>query len=188
MKAVVGLGNPGIRYKRTRHNAGFMLMDELILRYGLKLKAGKGEYLIAVSETLDTAFAKPLTYMNHSGVAVKDILSRYHVSEEDLLVLYDDLDLALGRIKIKANGSAGTHNGMRSVIQQLNSDAFPRLKIGIDVDGRRDEGSSVDYVLSGFSRGERAQLDEVLPLAADAVDCYIRNGLEQAMNLYNQRQ
>lgn len=188
MKAIVGLGNPGARYRRTRHNAGFMLMDELSSRYGIKFKAGKGEYMVGISEKHDTAFIKPLTFMNNSGIAVKDIVKRYDVELEDLLVMYDDLDLELGRFKIKKNGSGGTHNGMKSIIYHLENDGFPRLKIGIDVEGRRENGSGMDYVLGNFTRSEKEQLLEILPMAADSVDCFITDGLEKAMNTYNQRQ
>ena len=188
LKAVVGLGNPGARYRRTRHNVGFMLVDELSSRYGVKFKGGKGEYMIGISEKLDTAFIKPLTFMNNSGSAVKDIVKRYDVKMEDLLVVYDDLDLILGRFKIKKDGSGGTHNGMKSIIDHLYSDGFPRLKIGIDVDGRRENGSSVDYVLNNFSRAEKLQILDILPEATDAVECFITQGLEKAMNTYNQRQ
>ena len=188
LKAVVGLGNPGARYRRTRHNVGFMLVDELSSRYGVKFKGGKGEYMIGISEKLDTAFVKPLTFMNNSGSAVKDIVKRYDVKMEDLLVVYDDLDLILGRFKIKKDGSGGTHNGMKSIIDHLYNDGFPRLKIGIDVAGRRENGSSVDYVLNNFSRAEKLQILDILPEATDAVECFITQGLEKAMNTYNQRQ
>ncbi len=187
MKAVVGLGNPGARYRRNRHNVGFKLCDELASRHGLKFKAGRGEYMLAVSEELDAAFVKPITFMNNSGIAVKDIVKRYNVDLEDLLVIYDDLDLMLGRFKIKKLGSGGTHNGMRSIIQHLSSDGFPRLKFGIDVPGRRENGSSVDFVLNNFSRSEKEEVESLFPVAADAVDCFITEGLEKAMNTFNQR-
>jgi len=187
MKAVVGLGNPGARYRRTRHNVGFMLLDELSSRMGVKFKAGKGEYMVGVSEKYDTAFVKPLTFMNDSGIAVKDIVKRYDVELEDLMVVYDDLDLSLGRFKIKKNGSGGTHNGMKSIIYHLESDGFPRLKIGIDIEGRRENGNSIDFVLSNFTRSEKERILEVLPDAADSVSCFLTDGLEKAMNIYNQR-
>ena len=188
MKAVIGLGNPGSRYRKTRHNVGFMVLDELASRYRLKFKAGKGEYMIAFSKNHDAAFVKPLIYMNDSGVAVKDVLKRYDIHMEDTLVVYDDLDLELGRIKFKLSGSGGSHNGMKSIIYHLDSDTFPRLKIGIDIDRRRETWSSVDYVLSNFSRSERTKVDEIIPLAADAIDHFVIHDLEQTMNVYNQRQ
>ena len=188
MKAVVGLGNPGARYRKTRHNVGYMLLDELSSRHSIKFKAGKGEYMIGISDKFDAAFIKPLTFMNNSGIAVKDIVKRYDVDMEDLMVVYDDLDLELGRFKIKKNGSGGTHNGMKSIIYHLNSDGFPRLKIGIDIEGRRDNGSGVDFVLSNFGRSEKEQIVEILPQAADSVECFLAEGLEKAMNTYNQRQ
>jgi peptidyl-tRNA hydrolase, PTH1 family len=187
LKAVVGLGNYGMRYRNTRHNAGFMLLDTLAERCRLKYKAGKGDYVIAFSADRDTAYVKPLTYMNNSGIAIKDVAKRYDVSLEDMLVVHDELDLLLGRIKFKSGGSAGTHNGVRSLIEHLQDDAFPRLKIGIDIEGRREGGSSVDYVLSKFSRSEREIISEVMPLAADAVECFLSEGMEKAMNQYNQR-
>jgi len=188
VKAVVGLGNPGARYRRTRHNVGFMLLDELSSRHGIKFKAGKGEYMIGISEKFDTAFVKPLTFMNNSGIAVKDIVKRYDVDMEDLMVIYDDLDLELGRFKIKKSGSGGTHNGMKSIIYHLESDGFPRLKFGIDVPGRRENGNGVDFVLSNFNRSEKEQVAEIMPEAADSVDCFLAAGLEKAMNTFNQRQ
>jgi peptidyl-tRNA hydrolase, PTH1 family len=188
VKAIIGLGNPGSKYRNTRHNVGFMLTDLLAERYRLRFKAGKGEFVIAVSEDLDTALVKPLTYMNHSGLAVRDLLRRYPVTLPELLIVQDDLDLVLGRFKFKAGGSAGTHNGIRSVIYHLGDDNFARLKIGIDVEGRRDNAEPVDYVLNSFAASERKTLDEVLSAAADAADSYIREGLEQAMNTHHQRQ
>ena len=104
------------------------------------------------------------------------------------MIVYDDLDLTLGCFKIKKDGSGGTHNGMRSIIEHLYKDSFPRLKMGIDVAGRRENGSSVDYVLNNFSRAEELLIRDVLPEAADAVECFITQGLEKAMNTYNQRQ
>lgn len=187
MKAVIGLGNPGNRYRSTRHNAGFVLLDELVRRHGLHLKAGKGEYMIAWSDDANTAFIKPLTFMNNSGIAACDVLKRYDVEPGNMLVLHDDLDLQLGSIKFKDGGSAGTHNGLRSIIYSLGSDAFPRLKIGIDFEGRRESWTPVDFVLSKFSPSEKKALEDILPLAADAVDCYVTEGLEPAMNRYNQR-
>lgn len=185
MKAVIGLGNPGARYRYTRHNIGFVLCEELVKHYGLKFKLGKGDYIIGISEKLDTVFVKPLTFMNNSGIAVKDIIKRYNVDVEDLFVIYDDLDLKLGHFKIKKSGSGGTHNGMRSIIQHLNSDAFPRFKFGIDVDGRRESGSSIDFVLSNFSCSEKGEVESLLPKALEALDCYITEGLEKAMNTHN---
>ncbi|MDD3095223.1 MAG: aminoacyl-tRNA hydrolase [Candidatus Neomarinimicrobiota bacterium] len=188
MKTIVGLGNPGSRYRHTRHNVGFMLLDLLAERHGLRFKAGKGDYMIAVSEELDTAFVKPLTYMNESGLAIRDAVRRYAVQSPDLLVAHDELDLELGRFKFKAAGSAGTHKGIRSIIYHLDSDAFPRLKVGIDVAGRRESSEAVDYVLSKFSLAEKTLLHDTLHLAADAVECFLKEGLEKTMNMYHQRQ
>ena len=188
MKTVVSLGNPGSRYRHTRHNVGFMLLDLLAERHGLRFRAGKGEYMIAVSEELDTAFIKPLTYMNESGLAVRDAVRRYAVQSPDLLVAHDELDLELGRFKFKAGGSSGTHKGIRSIIYHLDTDAFPRLKVGIDVAGRRESNEAVDYVLSKFSREEKELLNETLRLSAEAVDCFLKEGLEKTMNMYHQRQ
>ncbi len=187
VKAVIGLGNPGNRYRSTRHNAGFLLLDALTVRHHLRMKAGKGEYMIALSDDEATAYVKPLTYMNKSGTAARDLLRHYDIMPEDMLILHDDLDLSLGKMKFKDGGSAGTHNGLRSVIYALGSDAFPRLKIGIDIEGRRENWSPEDFVLSRFSPLEEKVLEEIIPLASDAVDVYVAEGLGSAMNRYNQR-
>jgi PTH1 family peptidyl-tRNA hydrolase len=187
VKAVIGLGNPGARYRRTRHNIGFMLVDALSALHHVKFKGGKGEYMVGICEKLDTAFIKPLTFMNNSGIAVKDVIKRYNVELEDLLVVYDDLDLNLGRFKFKKDGSGGTHNGMKSIMYHLNTDSFPRLKIGIDVDGRRENGDSIDFVLNNFSRSEKEVIANILPEACNATESFLVNGLERTMNTYNQR-
>jgi len=190
MKAIVGLGNPGKDYQDTRHNIGFKVIDAIADDERITIKKNSYNSLIGIGKvnTEQIILVKPLTFMNNSGTAVKDIVKRYDVKLEDLLVVYDDLDLVLGRFKIKKDGSGGTHNGMKSIIDHLYNDGFPRLKIGIDVPGRRENGSSVDYVLNNFSRAEKLEIQDVLPEAADAVECFITHGLEKAMNTYNQRQ
>ena len=187
VRTIIGLGNPGSHYRATRHNAGFILLDEVLRRKKLRLKAGKGDYMVAISDDEDTAYVKPLTFMNNSGAAVGDFLKRYHAKAEDMLVLHDELDLPLGSFKFKAGGSAGTHNGLRSIIYTLGSEDFPRLKIGIDIEGRREGWTPVDFVLGKFPPSEKEALDAVIPRAADAVDCYINEGLEPAMTRYHQR-
>lgn len=188
MKAVIGLGNPGKKYARTRHNMGFMLMDLLAERHDLSFKAGRGEYVLARDVNTDTILIKPLTYMNLSGLAVRHVLDYYHISLEDTLVVYDDLDVDFGRFKFKPQGSGGSHNGMKSIIFQLKRDDFPRLKMGIHTPGRRENTQSVDYVLSPFSKDENAELKNVLDTAADAVEHFMNDGLDDTMNRYNRRQ
>lgn len=185
MKAVIGLGNPGKRYAATRHNMGFMLMDLMAQRLGLSFKAGRGDYVMARDVRTDTVFVKPLTFMNESGRAVRHVVDYFDVSLADTLVVYDDLDVDFGRFKFKPGGSGGSHNGMRSIIYQMKEDGFPRLKMGIHSAGRRETTASVDYVLSAFSREEKAELPRILDEAADAVELFMKEGLDQTMNRYN---
>lgn len=185
-RIIVGLGNPGARYANTRHNLGFMVGDELCRR----LPAGKrSERFQAVLDELihnDTRVivARPLTYMNNSGQAVSQLVRWYKTSLENLLIVYDELDLPFGRIRLRPGGSAGGHNGMASIVKSLGSDEFARLRIGI---GRPVSGSTVDYVLSRFNTHERDELPELITLSADAALAWLTVGLEPAMNEYNRR-
>src|SRR6056297_1661917 len=185
MKAIIGLGNPGRRYSRTRHNFGFMVLDELVHKRNLRFKAGKGDYVAARDAAADCLFVKPLTYMNQSGTAVKHVVDYFNIDIHDLLIVYDDLDVELGRMKFRLLGSGGSHNGMRSVIYHLQSDDFPRLKLGIHISGRRENGDSVGFVLSPFSRKEKPVKDEMVQTAVDALTCYITSGIDETMNRFN---
>ena len=186
MKLIVGLGNPGREYRDTRHNVGFMVADEIARRHGL-------EWAMAPSQVPDALvvkkygaapvlLAKPLTYMNRSGEAVAALSRYYDIDPAGLLVVVDDIDLPFGRLRARAHGSAGTHNGLRSVVQHLGS-GFPRLRIGVGRgDARRD---LADHVLSKFERDERDALDDLITRAADAAEMFAVDGIDRVMNVYN---
>lgn len=182
---IVGLGNPGPRYSNTRHNVGFKIADEIVER----LPGGRerSKFDAGIYETnLEGArliVAKPLTMMNRSGLAVAPIANWYKAPADRLLVIYDDLDLPFGRIRLRSSGGAGGHNGVASVIQQLGTQEFARLRVGI---GRPTRGSTVDYVLTPFDDEERSQLPGLVEVAADAALAWRRNGIESVMNEYNQ--
>jgi len=184
MKIVVGLGNPGRQYEETRHNVGWMVLDRVAERAGWTghvrardaASTVRGRY-----NGLDLVLVKPTTYMNLSGVAVRKALAREHVPLEDLLVVVDDFDLPLGKLRIREQGSAGTHNGLRSVVGELGSQKFARLRVGIGEPSR----DAIDHVLTRFSPDERRLLDEVLNAAADAVEDWARDGAARAANRWN---
>jgi len=182
---LVGLGNPGRRYNKTRHNIGFMVIDELVSRYdnirrlrtrshvGTSLKVGFGQGIIA---------AKPLTFMNRSGEAVVELLKQYAVPIDHLLIIVDDLALPFGKIRLRRKGSAGGHNGLKSVIAQLHDHSFPRLKIGI---GGNIADDAVDFVLGKFRKDEKRQLPEILRHSSDACISFVMRGVSSTMNEYN---
>ncbi len=181
---IVGLGNPGKEYKDTRHNVGFLTVEELARRGGLKwerprLKAAQARGTLAGR---DTVLAKPQTYMNLSGVSVVQLVRWYKVSLTDLLIVSDDLDLPFGQIRLRAEGSAGGQGGLKSIIQQLRSDAFPRLRIGI---GRPQWGEPKDYVLTRFTKEQTAELPTIIGRAADAAEVWLAEGIIAAMNRFN---
>lgn len=185
-RIVVGLGNPGARYAGSRHNLGFMVAEEL----GQRLPPGKrNERFQCAYDEHDlngtrVIVARPLTYMNNSGQAVGQLVRWYKAPLERLLVVYDELDLPFGRVRLRPGGSAGGHNGMSSIVRSLGSEEFARLRIGI---GRPVSGSTVDYVLTRFPAQERDDLPELITLGADAALAWLSDGLEPAMNEYNRR-
>lgn len=184
VKLVVGLGNPGARYTNTRHNVGFMVLDRLARRAGAPLTRRQCGALVAVAKVAGqrACLTKPQTYMNLSGEAVACLLRYYKVSPADLLVVYDDRDLPLGRIRLREKGSAGGHRGVESIIAALGTSDLPRLRIGI---GRPSEMDAVDHVLGGFSAEERPTAETALDRAVEAVECALQEGLAVAMNRYN---
>ena len=187
MKLVVGLGNPGSRYHGTRHNVGFAALDLLAERHGLQWEsAPRGvDALVAMWRPGDTVFAKPLTFMNLSGTAVQGLLQFYKIELADLFVIFDEAQLDTGRVKIRAAGSAGGHNGLKSVIASLGTGEFPRLRIGV---GRGDKRRDLaDHVLARFEPDERSVVDEAIVRAADAAELFIAEGSSAAMNRYNRR-
>ncbi len=184
MKIVVGLGNPGDQYRETRHNIGWMVLDRLADRAGW---AGRGRTRDASSivmgryRGLDLLLAKPLTFMNESGIAVRKLLAREHAPLPDLLVVLDDFALPFGKLRFREGGSAGSHNGLGSIVDELQTEKFSRLRIGI---GEPDR-SAVDHVLSRFRPEERSRLGELLDAAADAVESWAREGTNRAANRHN---
>lgn len=188
MKLIVGLGNPGASYAGNRHNVGFRCVDYLSRRHiipvnkrRLRLKSLNAIYGIGEIAGTPVILAKPRTYMNLSGTAVSQLVRRFDVSLGDLIVIYDDMDLPTGKIRIRPTGGAGGHNGMASIIASLGSEDFTRLRIGIG----RPDGDEVSYVLNDFSDAEKQSIDDALAGAADAIGCILTQGLEAAMNRYN---
>ena len=185
MKLVVGLGNPGRRYHATRHNIGFAVADALARRLGTEFEHGRANALTArVGRGADAMLiVKPLTMMNLSGEAVGGLASFYKTDALDILVVADDVNLPLGRLRLRARGSAGGHNGFRSIIGSLGTDAFPRLRVGV---GRGDVTRDLaDHVLATFDDDERDEVTNAMARAADAVETFLAEGIEAAMNLYN---
>ena len=185
MKLVVGLGNPGRRYHLTRHNIGFAVADALARRLDAAFEHGRANALTArVGRGADAVLiVKPLTMMNLSGEAVGGLASFYKVDPSDILVVADDVNLPLGRLRLRARGSAGGHNGFKSIIGCLGTDAFPRVRVGVGRgDVRRD---LADHVLATFDDDERDEVTQAIARAADAVDTVLAEGIEAAMNLYN---
>ena len=188
MYLIAGLGNPGMKYDGTRHNMGFDVITELIDRHhvppsGTAMKAlyGKGRI-----EGMPVMLIKPLTYMNLSGEAVQQFVHYYKIDPaEELIVIYDDIDLEPGQIRIRQRGSAGSHNGMKSVISALGTNQFTRVRVGIGA--RPAEWDLDDYVLSRPSAEDRTKIDEAVRAAADAIDLIVKGDLDKAMNMYNQK-
>jgi peptidyl-tRNA hydrolase, PTH1 family len=184
MKIVVGLGNPGRQYEETRHNVGWMVLDRLAERAGWTGRARARDAAATVYgryNGLDLMLVKPTTFMNLSGVAVRKVLARQRAPLSDLLVVVDDFDLPLGRIRVRDKGSAGTHNGLRSIITELGAQDFARLRVGIG----QPSSAAIDHVLSRFTAEERRKLDVVLDAAADAVEDWARYGSARAANRWN---
>lgn len=183
MILIVGLGNPGKDYLGTRHNVGFDAIEILAKRHGLRFRGSRASALIAEGTVAGTkaVLVKPLTFMNLSGQAVRDLASYYRVSHEDIVVICDDVNLPLGKLRIRPKGSAGGHNGLKSIIQCLQGDDFIRVRIGVG----SPRGQMIDHVLSRFGREERGRIAEATARAADSIEEFASSGLEKAMNLYN---
>lgn len=185
LTVIVGLGNPGKKYENTRHNVGFSTIDILSAKFGIKVnrlkhKALTGDGIIKGERVI---LVKPQTFMNLSGESIYEIAEWYRLPMENLIVIYDDVDLPVGTIRIRQKGSSGTHNGMRSVIYQLRSDEFPRIRIGI---GKApEEWDLADYVLSRFNAEEAVEVAKSIERATEAAAAIVHSGIEVAMNLYN---
>lgn len=185
MYAVIGLGNPGKKYSGTKHNVGFDAIDCLSQRNNVKVTKVKhqsiyGEFNLNGEKVI---LVKPQTYMNNSGISVKSIVDYYKIPVENIIILYDDIDIEIGSLRIRKKGSAGSHNGMRSIIYHLQEDNFPRVRIGIGKPGEKID--LVNHVLGGFSKEDRQKVDDVILKAAKAVEEMITTDIDKAMNMYN---
>lgn len=184
MKLIVGLGNPGPEYAKTRHNAGFMVVDRLATRWGLagartRFHAGVLEGPVAGERAL---VMQPMTYMNRSGLAVAEAKTFYKLEPADVLVVVDDVALPVGRIRLRGEGSAGGHNGLTDIERSLGTQAYPRLRVGIDAPGMAKQR---DYVLGRFSPEQVKDLEPAIDTACDCIESWIKQGLEKTMSLYN---
>ncbi len=184
MYIIAGLGNPGKEYTHTRHNAGYMAIEYLSEKENVKLNKLKfnsvyGEISINGEKVM---LVKPVTYMNRSGIAIAEIINFYKIPKENLIVIYDDIDIPLGNLRIRPNGSPGTHNGMKSIISSIGNGNFPRIRIGI---GRNENMDLADYVLQKFSSGERDLINPIIEKAAEAALEIIEKDIDSAMQKYN---
>ncbi|HIK33914.1 MAG TPA: aminoacyl-tRNA hydrolase [Oscillatoriales cyanobacterium M59_W2019_021] len=190
-KLIVGLGNPGAKYDRTRHNIGFVAVDALAKSWQISLSDHskfKGIFGEGAGVNGDKIrLLKPATYMNRSGESIQAVLNWYKLPPESVLIIYDDMDLPLGKVRMRLSGSAGGHNGMKSAIAHLNTQNFPRLRIGIGKPASDPDADSVSHVLGKFSPAETPIVSEVLDLVANSVELSLKQGVAKAMSLYNNR-
>ena len=187
IKLIVGLGNPGDKYDKTRHNIGFEVVDAIAKDWGLEWRENnrfKGNYSEGFVPNLGKIrLLKPTTYMNHSGQAVRSVCDWYKIAPESVLIIYDDLDLPVGKLRLRLSGSAGGHNGIKSIIAHLGTQQFPRLRIGIKkTDTVKD---TISHVLGKFSPEEQTYIKEALAIAPKVLETVLSDGFEKAMNLYN---
>ena len=183
LRAIIGLGNPGDRYAKTRHNAGFMVIDELARRWQVSFRPGKGSYVFAKSTQQDAILMKPTTYMNNSGQAVRHLNDYYKINPEDCMIVFDDLDIPFPELRLRKKGGAGTHRGMQSVIQHLSVTDFPRTRMGIG--GEQGRRLSEDFVLENYSKNDLNILPEQLGKAADALEFWLKGDIDNTMNRFN---
>lgn len=187
MKIIVGLGNPGKNYQKTRHNIGFMVIDELLEKLDIKATKIKfnsvyGECIINSEKIL---LVKPQTFMNNSGTAVRDLINFFKVEPKDLIVIYDDIDIGFSDVRIRQKGSSGSHNGMKSIIHQIQSDQFPRIRIGVGK--KHKEEDLANFVLTNFSKEESEDIEIAIKHAAEASLSIVEKGIDFAMNNYNRK-
>lgn len=187
MPLIVGLGNPGSEYDKTRHNIGFEVVDRIASDLNATFESKGGPWLVANArhKGRQLVLLKPTTYMNLSGQAVSKALRIFDVVPQDCLVVTDDLNLPPGKLRIRKSGSDGGHNGLSDIIERLGTTDFPRMRIGIGNDFPK--GRQADFVLSPFGPDERAVIDELIPKAADASLCFVREGIDAAMNRFNRQ-
>lgn len=187
MYYIVGLGNPGIQYENTRHNAGFIAIDYLARKYSIDVRKIKFKSLIGqgVISGQKVMLVKPQTYMNNSGEAIREIYKYFDFDHDKLIVIYDDIDIDFGSIRIRKKGSAGTHNGMKSIIYNLEFDDFPRIKVAV---GKKPSYMDLaNFVLSGFSKQEVKIIEEEVKLTSDAIEMILEEGIEKTMSMFNSK-
>lgn len=185
MKLIVGLGNPGKKYENTLHNAGFLAIDALVAKYNVQLNKEmfNGEYTKTRINGEDVIIVKPQTFMNLSGECVGPLSSYFKIDKEDIFVIYDDMEIRFGQLRIRNTGSSGGHNGMKSLIQHLGGQEFPRLKVGV---GRpKGEKSVVSHVLAQFTKEQEKHLPMILEACVGAIEKFIEGDVRGAMNAYN---
>jgi PTH1 family peptidyl-tRNA hydrolase len=187
LRCIVGLGNPGTRYQDTPHNMGFRVVDELARRHGIYLSRQEGDTLVGSGRlgANPVLLAKPQTFMNNSGLGVDAVLRYRKLASQDLIVVYDELDLPWTALRIKKNGSAAGHNGVKSIIAALNTDEFTRVRVGIRPDELKQD--AVVYVLAPFGREMKKDVDEVVSYTADAIESIVAEGADKAMAKFNRR-
>lgn len=185
MYIIVGLGNPGRKYKETRHNLGFMCIDYISQSYNITVDKPKFHALIGegIIEGEKVILVKPQTYMNLSGESVREIKEWYKIEPQNIIIIYDDINLNLGKIRIRQKGSAGGHNGLKSIIFHLNSDEFPRIRVGIK--SQENDLELVDFVLSKIPKGEQETIFECIKTVSKAVGYILHDAIDKAMNEYN---
>ena len=181
MKALIGLGNTSNKYSNTKHNFGFWIIDELLSKGSLKLKEGKGNYLL--SKSISTLYIKPTTDMNNSGIAIMQLCNYFNIISADLLIIHDDIDLPLGTIKFKKNGGSGGHRGIDSIIYHLRTDNFKRLRIGIATN--EEMRPSEKYVLKPFSKEKKQEIKKTINLSYEGIQFYLNNDINKTMNKFN---
>ena len=183
MILIVGLGNPGKQYEQTRHNIGFDVIDYMANKYNIdvnreKFKGICGEGFI---ENKKVILLKPLTYMNLSGESIRELANFYKLEDDEIIVVYDDISLDIGRLRIREKGSAGGHNGIKSIIQNLGGDKFPRVKVGVG----QPKDNLVNHVLGKFSKEDREHIEKVIPVVSDAIVENVKNDAKESMNKFN---
>ena len=183
MISFIGLGNPGDKYQNTKHNAGFWVLDELSRRWKTTFRPGNGEYFFVENKTQNILLIKPSTGMNSSGIAVKDIINKWKINLSDLHIIFDDVDLPLGKLRLRLKGGDGCHRGMESIIYHLGNNQFPRIRFGIATNDRLRPAEK--YVLKSFNKKDQLLANEMIVKAADAAESIIFNGMAKTMNQYN---
>lgn len=183
MILIVGLGNPGKQYEQTRHNIGFDVIDYMANKYNIdvnreKFKGICGEGFI---ENKKVILLKPLTYMNLSGESIRELANFYKLEDDEIIVVYDDISLDIGRLRIREKGSAGGHNGIKSIIQNIGGDKFPRVKVGVG----QPKDNLVNHVLGKFSKEDREHIEKVIPVVSDAIVEIVKNDAKESMNKFN---